>query len=277
MSRLWRTAVITTGACAVVAAGVGPAVAQSAKAGPTVSMSVKTLTPKVYGYTFVPFKDGKFSNVKFSGQVTGSTSGMVAQLYAQPFPYKKAAVPVPKQHLTLNGTSPESYTFTATPGIATRYRVEILPSATASTPVQATSSTATIYVVTNQPFYGLKNCGRPVCHQTIRIYTKLPASAYRTEAPKKLYFYFGLKLAPRVEPGPPAFLTLDRSARISKVKRISATEFEQTVTFSFRINNDGYRYLFNYCSKASEAKDGVNLPGHHHCGDTRVRASWFLG
>ena len=49
------------------------------------------------------------------------------------------------------------------------------------------------------------------------------------------------------------------------------------MTFSFRVNNDAYNFLFNFCSKASESKDGVNLPGHHHCGASRVRTSWFLG
>ena len=47
--------------------------------------------------------------------------------------------------------------------------------------------------------------------------------------------------------------------------------------FSFRIGNNGYHFGFNFCSKASESSDGVNLPGKHHCGARRVRPSWFLG
>lgn len=246
-------------------------------AAPTVSISAHSLIRKAYGYTFTAFHDGKYSRVTISGAVTGGTSGMVAQLYARPFAFTKAPAPVAGQQVVLTGTSPESYSFTATPGIATRYSVEILPSATVSTPVQATSATSKVYVVTTQPFTGLRNCGRPVCHETIRIYTKVPASARVAEMRKKLYFYFGLKLSRTTIPRAPAWLTLDRSAKISKARRITRTEFEQTVTFSFRIGNDAYNYRFSYCSKATESTDGVNLPGHHHCGATIVRANWFLG
>jgi hypothetical protein len=281
MSRLRRALAISAAAGAVVALGVSPALAQPSAA-PTVSIGVKSLVPTVYGYTVVPFKDGKYSRITVSGAVTGATSGMVAQLYARPFPYKTAAAPVTGQQLALTGTSPQSYSFTATPGIATRYSVEILPGATVSSPVAATSAIKTTYVATNQKVTGVRTCnragGRPVCHQTIHIYTRLPASGYRAEAPKKLYFYLGLKLSATGEPKPPVWLTLDRSAKVAKAKRISATEFEQTVTFSFRIGNrDGYYFLVNFCTKASESKDGVNLPGHHHCGATRINVRWFLG
>ena len=277
MSTFRRALAISAVACAIVASGGGSALAQPATTAPTVTIAAKSLIPKAYGYTFVAFKDKRYSNVTVSGAVSNATSGMVAQLYAQPFPYKKAAAPVSGRQLVLDGTSPESYSFTATPGLATRYSVEVLPSTTASTPVQAASVTTTVYVVTTQPIKGLKKCGRPVCHESIRIYTSLPASAYKAEARKPLYFYFALKLSTTGEPRPSAQLTLDRAAKISKVKKISGTEFEQTVLFSFRIGNDGYYFNFNFCSKASESSDGVNLPGHHHCGAKRVKASWFLG
>ena len=206
---------------------------------------------------------------------------MVAQLFAQPFPYKKAAAPVVGQQQVLTGTSPEPYSFSSTPGIATRYSVEVLPSSTVSTPVQATSARQTVYVVTIPAETGVKTCNRahnrPICHQTIRIYTLVPSSAYRAQSRLRLYFYFGIKLARIGVPKAPTWMSLDTAAKISKAKRISAVEFEQTVTFSFRVNNDGYNFNFNYCSKSAESSDGVNLPGHHHCGDKKVRPNWFLG
>ncbi len=280
MSRLRRALAISAAAGAVVAFSVGPALAQPSAA-PTVSIGAKSLIPKTYGDTFTAFHDGKYSHVTVSGTVTGGTSGMVAQLLAQPFPYKKAAAPVAGQQLVLGGASSENYSFTATPGIATKYSVEILPSATVSTPVAATSGTRTVYVVTIQPSTGIKTCNRagnrPVCHETLHIYTRVPASARVAEGKKKLYFYFAVKLSRTSIPKPPVWLNLDRSAKVSRAKKISATEFEQTVTFSFRVNNDAYNFLFNFCSKASESSDGVNLPGHHHCGASKVRTSWFLG
>ena len=55
-------------------------------------------------------------------------------------------------------------------------------------------------------------------------------------------------------------------------------QFEQNVTISFRVNNDGYAFTFNFCSKDTESKDGINLPGHHGCGTKkRVLASAYLG
>jgi hypothetical protein len=281
LSRFWRAALVSAGAVAVVASGVGPAVAQTAT-GPTVTITAKASS--VYGYTFVGFKDGKYSKVAFTGNISGATSGMAAQLYAQPFPYKKAPAPVAGQKLALDGTSSQGYSFTATPGIATRYSVEILPSSTVSTPVQATSATRTVYVVTIQPVTGWKTCNpprrgqRPICHQSLHIYTRLPASAYKAESKKTVYFYLAVRLSPTAIPRPPTTLSLLRSAKISKAKRISATEFEQTVTFSFFVSDhDAYNANIDFCSKASESSDGVNLPGHHHCGAKKVKTSWFLG
>lgn len=262
-------------ASAALAAGVAPAMAQPAAA-PTVTIGAKSLIPRAYGYTFVAFHGGKFSHVTISGAVTGATSGMVAQLYAQRFPYKAAPAAVAGQQLVLDGTSPESYSFTATPGLATRYWVKILPSSTVSTPVAATSAARNVYVVTSQIVTGLKTCGRPVCHQTIHIYTRVPASAYRAESAKRLYFYFGIRFSASGTLTPP-WLNLDNAATISRARKISASEFEQTVTWSFRIGSRGYNYRFNFCSKASESSDGVNLPGRHHCGSTPVRPWWFLG
>ncbi len=279
MSTLRRTLVVSAAACAIVGSGAATALAQPATTGPTVTIGAKAF--QVYGYTFVGFRDGKYSNATVSGSVAGATSGMVAQLYAQPFPYKKAPAPVSHQQLVLDGASPESYSFTATPGIATRYSVEVLPSTTVSTPVQATSPSTTVYVVTIQPYKGIKTCNRvgsrPICHQSIRIYTILPASAYRAEARKRLYFYFAVNLNPTRIPKAPVWLSLDGSAKIGKARRISAIEFEQTVVISFRVNDDAYNFGFSFCSKASESSDGVNLPGHHHCGAKRVKDTWFLG
>jgi hypothetical protein len=275
VSKLWRTAVISAAACGVVAAGVGPAVAQTTQSGPVITISAGSLNPPLLGHIVVPFRDGKYSSVTISGSVTGFTSGQEARLYSQPFPYKKAPAAVAGQQQALDGTSPESYSFKATPGIATRYSVEVLPSSTISSPVAATSASRTVYVVTYQLGAGVKTCNRagnrPVCHQTIRIYTRVPAAALKAEAKKKLYFYFGIKLARYKEPSSgPKYLDLDHSAVIGKAKRLSATEYEQTVTFSFKVYEDGYNFNFNFCTRDTEPKDGVNLPGHHGCGASKV-------
>ncbi len=275
MSKLWRTLAISAAACAIAATGAVPALAQTAQS-PTVTIGAKSLIPREYGYTFVPFHDGKYSAVTISGAVSGAASGNVAQLFAQQFPYKSAPAPVTGQQLALTGASSQAYSFTADPGLATRYSVEVLPSSTVSTPVAATSATSTVYVVTTQPITGFKPCHRPVCHLTLHIFTRLPSPAYKAESKKKLYFYSGIKFS-RSGKAAPSWLYLDRSAKISKPKRISATEFEQSLSVSFRIGNNGFNWVPDFCSKASESSDGVNLPGRHHCGASKVRPAWFLG
>ena len=240
---------------------------------PTVTISAKTFFKPVTHDVFVQYKASKAAVANLKGTVSGATAGQVAQLYAQPFPFKAAPAPVPGQRLTLNpiGSSPIPYKFTADPTLATKYTVQILPNSASTTPV-ASSPVQIVYVITNQPVFGLKQCGRPVCREKIRIYTRMPASAYGRESGKKTYFYFGLKLSPIIEPGPPKWLYLDKNVKVSKPTRISATEFKISLSWSFRIGNDGYRYIFNFCSKDSESRDGINLPGSHGCGKARVSA-----
>jgi hypothetical protein len=255
----------------------GSALAQPAQA-PVVTISTKSALPVVTHDVFVLYKAKGADTVTVSGTVSESTAGQVAALYAQPFPYSKPAAPVAGQSLTLpTSSTPTAYAFTAQPMIATKYTVEVLPSSTVSTPVVAQSATKTVYVATYQT--GSPNqCGRPVCHVTLHIYTHLPKSAYSTESRKKWYFYFAVKLSRTHEPSAPNWLNLLQRAKISKAKRINSTEFERTITWSFRINNDGFHYAFNFCSKDTESKDGINLPGSHSCGAKRVRrTAVYLG
>ncbi len=57
---------------------------------------------------------------------------------------------------------------------------------------------------------------------------------------------------------------------MSRAKKINAHEYEVTITFTFRIGNDGYFYAFRACQRDTEAKDGLNLPGQHGCGTLKV-------
>jgi hypothetical protein len=251
----------------------------SAMAAPTIA--VVTIAPHTQFHPvthdyFVAYRGAKGTDtVTLSGTVTGAASGEVAELFAQRFPFRSAPVPVPGQTLALTGPAATSYSFTATPTLATKYQVEVLTSP-ASTTTDGVSAIQPIYVVTNQ-FGTPKTCGRPVCRQSMKIYTLLPARAYVREAAKRWYFYFGLALSPTREPPPPRWMYLDNVA-ISQPKRISSTEFERTITWSFRIGNDGYWFTFNFCSKDTESLDGINLPGTHSCGVHRVLSTvYYLG
>ena len=73
-----------------------------------------------------------------------AANGEVAELYAQRFPFKNAPALVSSVILHPAGTAVR-YEFQVTPTLATRYRVEIFQSSTASTPL-ATSGIAIVYV-----------------------------------------------------------------------------------------------------------------------------------
>lgn len=276
VSTLWRGVAVAAAAFGLAAVGTGSALAQPALAPvPAVTINAKSPLPVISHDVFVQYKNSArgADAVTITGSVSESTAGQVAALYAQPFPYSKPAAPVTGQTLTLPASStPTAYSFTAEPTIATKYTVEVLPSSTASTPVVGQSPAKTVYVVTNQTGSSSK-CGRPVCHLTLRIYTHLPKSAYGTESKKKWYFYFAIRLSSTRIPPFPRWTYLEPRARISKPRKINPTEFERTITWSFRVSNDAYAFSLNFCSKDSESKDGINLPGSHGCGAKKVRSN----
>jgi hypothetical protein len=280
MPKSWRwIAPIAVAGGLVASSAVPAAVAQPAQS-PVITISATTPLPVITHDVFVVYKDKGYDDATITGSVTDpdATAGEVAVLYAQPFPYKTAPAPVAGQSVAVPAsTTPTDYSFADQPTVATKFTVEVLSSSSATTPL-ATSAVKVVYVVTNQHVSGFKTCARPVCHETGRVDTLLPASAYKAESHKKWYFYFDLKLSRRGEPKPPKYLYLSKIATISKVTRISSTEFKRTISFSFRIGNDGYYWLWTFCSKGTESQDGMNLPGSHSCGAKKIRSSTlYLG
>ena len=72
----------------------------------------------------------------------------------------------------------------------------------------------------------------------------------------------------------PRWLYLDGGdASVSGARRISANEFEITVTYSFTIGDDGYYFEWNTCTKDTLSADGLGLPGSHGCGARRIRGN----
>ena len=111
-----------------------------------------------------------------------------------------------------------------------------------------------------------------MCRKTLHIYTVLPSSALGVEMSKPLYPYFGINLSTATgTPPPPRWLYLNAGhASVSGARRISASEFEMTLTFSFTIGNDGYHLAWNGCAKDTVSRDGLGLPGSHGCGARRI-------
>jgi hypothetical protein len=164
------------------------------------------------------------------------------------------------------------------PTLATRYQVKVFARKSATTPL-ATSPRQNLYVVDDGWVTGVKTCGRPACHEALHIFTVLPSTALRVEMSKPFYPYFGINLSTTGTPPAPRWLYLKAGhASVSGARRISAGEYERTLTLSFTVGNDGYNWDWTVCVKDTLSRDGLGLPGSHSCGAGRVlRTVSYLG
>jgi len=235
-------------------------------------ITVTSSVPPVSGDVMVVYQGGKDATAQVHGEVKGVTSGEVARLYAQQFPYKGA--PTPAGSVILNPAGKKaSFAFQVTPSLATRYQVKLFRSSTATTPL-ASSAASTVYVTVTALAGKTQRCIRPVCHETFHLREFVPAAVLDTEISKPWYPYFGLRLAPSKAPAGPRVLQLGAGdAHVTKSRRISAVEFDLTVTFSFRVGNHAYSWNWGTCAKDTEAQDGIGLPAPHDCGSRQVLAS----
>ena len=274
MFRAWRGAAIAALVGGTVIATSVAAVVPAQAAAPTITIAAASKIKPVTGDVYVVYLGGSYGNATIHGTITGAAAGEVATLYAQRFPYTKAAAPV--RSVTLSGAGTRTYSFTVTPTLATRYKVMLFAK---STPL-ATSPIKIVYVVSGGSVTGGARCGRPVCKETFHVYTVLPSSALGVEMRKHVYPYFGLNLAPVVEPPPPTWLYLNAGhASVTGTHRIAADAYEATLTFTFTIGNDGYRWDWTGCTRDTVFRDGLGLPGYHNCGASRVpgSGSYYLG
>ena len=223
----------------------------------------------VDGYVLVEYLGGSDASARLSGEIKGVRHGEVVKLYAQPFPYTRKPAVASSAVLQPVGRL-ANYAFTVTPSLATRYTVKLFAdgSATASA---GTSPTRTVYVETFSTFSKPESCSTAACHLSFQIHEIVPPSALQAEITKPWNFYFGLALDPNKEPPPPSVLQLGAgSPQIGTPVRLSATEFEVTISFSFQSGNDAATWSYNACTADSETQDGLGLPGHHGCGDPHI-------
>jgi hypothetical protein len=276
MLRAWRTAgiaaLVTGVAVAAQLAGVGPA---HASAAPTITIGATTKFKPVTGDYLVIDHLSAYDSAKLHGTITGAAVGEVAALYAQPFPFKKLAVRV--SSITLRAAK-TAYSFTVTPTLATHYAVRLFASGTATAPV-ARSATRGLYVTTDQSTNAPQKCSRPVCPEVFHIDTYVPDSALSLEMSKHLDGYFGISLGSSGVPAKPRWLYLNAGhATVTKSRRISAGEFENTLSFSFTVGDHSFSFVPDFCTRDTESKDGLGLPGYHDCGASRIPSDqYYLG
>jgi len=251
------------------------AIAPAHAAGPTISIFATSKIKPVSGYVMVVYRGGAYSSATIHGKITGATAGDVATLYAQQFPYKTKPAPLASKTLT---ASTQVYSFTVTPDLATHYDIRLFASATAKTPI-ATSPVQNVYVQPGGTSTGGQACGRPVCHETFRLWWIVPSSDLSAAMKDPVYAYFGINLGGASIPPPPNWLYKNGGdAKISGPYRVNAGEYETTIRYTFTIGNDSYYWLWDACGRDQVSKDGLGIPGYHDCGASRIpRTITYLG
>ena len=261
-------------AIALTAAGTVPAAAAPAAS----HITIQARSPHypgarhglVDGHALVIYRSGTPSqrHATISGAVATSARNETATLLSKPFgssSYSAARTPL---RLTPSHGS-AGYTFTVAPTVATRYRVRVSGSGTS-----ATSQPVTVYVTAGGRDVAHTGCGKRACTYRMRVYTYVPASAYRTESRKHAFLYLAVG-----RPGHlPADYTLSAGATETSARRVGAGEYERTMTWHIRLRYSITIWRTIACTKDTEQRDGMGLPGHHGCGNRHVsRSASYLG
>ena len=249
------------------------------------------------GDDYVVYHSGRDSSARLHGTVPGASRGEVAGLYAQPFPYDHP--PARAGSVVLDGTSHgAAYAFTVTPGLATRYHVELFPGRSVATPL-ARSPTLTLYVAKDVVSGALPACHQVLCEPVVHLHVFVPASAMGPELRKRWLTYSGLAVAKSLAAAqaaraksaggtsaggtsaggtPPRRLVLgEGQPKISPPYRISATEFGVDIFYLFAVGPDRYSFRFAACTPDTETQDGLGLPGRHGCGAKITTPGSYLG
>jgi hypothetical protein len=221
---------------------------------------------------WVIYHSKRYSSVRISGHVTNASAGMVLKLYARRFPFSGRWRAIRRARFTHAGTN--YFRFVATPTLATRYREALFRSSRSRYPL-AVSHATTVYVVADYKFRYRKLCRtRPICHLAIHVRVVTPPSALATEIAKPIFTYFGHQLSRTGIPPRPKWLNLGAgNPAVSGPRKVAADQYDLILRFSFRIGRGNYSWLSDFCTKNTEAADGLYLPGHHHCGNQRISST----
>jgi hypothetical protein len=254
MSRFWRVIAPIVAASGLVAAGAIPAALASPTAD-TITINSQSGLPHVSGHTLVAFHVKGLRTAIISGTVTGAATTDVATLWSKPFHAHAFAKTSTTATLTTG-----AYSFSVQPSQATAYEVQVTGATTGS------SAPVTVYVIAGGRFGSQhQSCGRTSCTFSYRSFEYLPAAAYSTEVHKKIYLYLAVGY-----PKLPGKLTLDTAARASTPKKINSTEFRVTFTWHITLRHGAARWTTLACTKDTESRDGLGLPGRHGCGDRTI-------
>lgn len=276
---LRRIAAAAVTACALATATADPAAARAAVAAPAAShITIRARSPHypgerhglVDGYALVIYRSGRKRQreATIRGAVATTVRNDRATLLARPFGSRSySAVRKPVRLRPSRGSA--HFSFTVTPSVATRYKVRVTRSGTTA----ATSHPVTVYVTAGGRDVAHTSCGTTACTYRLRVYMYVPTSAYRTESRKHVYLYLAVGY-----PALPRDYTLSPTATQTKARKTGAGVYERTLTWHIRLRNGGARWRTAGCTKDTEKRDGLGLPGRHGCGRRHVsRKAVYLG
>lgn len=230
----------------------------------------------VDGHALVLYKITTANTATISGKVTesSSTATDTATLMAEPFGKTKYTTVGTPASLTpgTNGVAP--YSFFVTPSLATKYKVVVTGTDS------ATSSVVTVYVTLANVETSDKvvSCSSARCVEIVKVSTTLAASALKTESRKHIYLYLAIGHLRGTKAILPKDFTLSRASTASKPTRKTASRFVVTLKFIVPHPNRNTVWEHNFCTKDAESKDGIGLPGRHGCGNKNVaRNTIYLG
>jgi eukaryotic-like serine/threonine-protein kinase len=244
-------------------------------AGPAAAVPATLIgTTDPAGDTYVLYDPhAKMAGAFLSGAIAHATTGEVAQLYAQQFPYTSPPEPAGSVTLHPNGGT-AAYSFTLSPALATRYQVRLLRSTAAATPL-AVSAIKTVYVVGYAAYFsnpdsapinmGLCPAGQSACTATFPVTVYVPPAALRGEMSQREYVY---RPPAGTAAGRATSLQRDNGATISAPQRVGTDAYEVVVSLSSAAGP-----AFGYCTEQTEAQDGIGLPGPSACGSANVPAT----
>jgi hypothetical protein len=240
--------------------GLAVAVACATLAAPAGSAATRPLTIK-RSARILPFTIA----ARVSGRLASHADGVKVELRGDRWPFKSFKTVA---SATTHGGG--HYSFRVKQPVATRYRVRL------ATQPAVQSRIVTVYRELAGRIARCNYCGknaapgRPGRH-TLRI-TYVVRSARGTHyRPSWQYFYFGLRRSDRA----PRTLRLVKRLRLHRVR---PHHYRLTVRHRFRVTRSSYRFLTDACERDHFSRDGLGLPGRHHCGDRRVRArAKYLG
>jgi len=265
---------VVAGVAAVALAAVAAAVFLLNKTSlptPAITVSAATANNAVDGNVYVYYHVKRLANATITATVAHGTKGEVAQLTAQPYPFKAPAQVMSSAKIT---GGQQRLSFQVAPSLATRYRVQIVRSSGTSSAL-ATSKSQTVYVALIAHYkYTQKTCPRPKCFVTILFTVPVAQAALQAEQAKHVYVYWGINLRTSgPEPADPTTLKLQQQLLTTDpTAPARGGEYRMTLAFKFTVNNDAFRYHWNICTKANVSADGIGLPGTSQCGSPSIPA-----